>query len=188
MRLLKQQKGFTLVELMLAVAITGIILAVVSSLFLGAFRGWIFNLQHLTGNQSARVARDNISKLGRHAQATQVQIGRFDTQQPPYSMLIFTDVKGQNMAFYQLRDQLWQASWVTATASSVDSITPISITASTPLISNGVRAISFFYPNYKNMRHIVFSISINKDVMVSQPDAFNPVALQVVGDLELRNP
>ena len=157
------QKGFTLVELMIAVAIMGIISAVIAQLFTAGVRGWLFSNASILSNQQARTARNLIIKMTRNASASTVMIERYDADQPPLSMISFTDVKGNNYAFYQdtlynddatpkpVANRLVMSGWELSGGVRVPTTDHV-------LISKKLQVFSVYYPNVKDMRNINFSI------------------------------
>lgn len=103
--MVKKKKGFTLIELMITVAIIGIIMSVGPTLLLNIFQFFRMQMARAKVQQNARITLDLINRNLRQATGTSVVISQ-RTSQPPYSWITFTIDNGSGEAlgdygFYQ---------------------------------------------------------------------------------------
>lgn len=174
-------RGFTLVEMIITALVSGMLMVVVSRLFLGSFSGWIYNYSTLVAQQKARIVRDNLIKYGRQAQASTVNISRLNGNVPHRSMLTFTDIHGKNWAFYQLQNAVHVGTWTGSSSAPVVSTPTANI-----VIPNKVDRMTFFYPNLKDLRNINFALTLNWVLLAD--NKMKPVSIHMVGDIEIRDP
>ena len=98
-------KGFTLVELMITIALVGIILSVGPNLLLNLVRFWRLQLGRANVQQNARNSLDLMNRTLRQATSSTIVVSN-RSNQPPYSWISFSIDKGTgaaigNYGFYQ---------------------------------------------------------------------------------------
>lgn len=173
------QRGFTLVEMIITALISGMLMTVVARLFLGSFKGWIFNYSAIIAQQKSRIIRDSINKNLRMARASTVEVSRFNGNQPPRSMVTFTDAEGRNWAYYQFNNQARMGKWVY-------SGTTRTVNTNNIVVPDKVERLLFYYPDVKDLRHLNFSLNLYWTLLSN--NAMQPVTIQMVGEVEIRDP
>lgn len=98
-------RGFTLVELMVTVALVGILISVGPTLLLNLVRFWRVQLGRANVQQNARNALDLVNRNLRQASASSITVSN-RANQPPYSWIRFSIDVGTGAAvgdygFYQ---------------------------------------------------------------------------------------
>ena len=135
MALIKRRRnGTTLVELMVVIAILGIIFSVGPKLLTNVFKLWKTNEARVDVQMNARTTIQLIQGLLRKAEATSIIISRQDATEPPYSKISFTIPKGDSCEFYQLDNELW-INHVSATATTHNRV-----------LAKNLRFVSFGFP------------------------------------------
>lgn len=174
--ILRSQKGFTLIEAMIVVAIMGIIGMVVSRMLRGGMQGWYFNVGHMSSQRQIRVARDTFTKFVRQASAATVIIDRLNASQPVLSMITFVDSAGNSRAFFQKNNQFYAGLW---------SGTRTNVSSTNLLLPNYLQRASFYYPDSKNFSKLGFCFysvwPIPASLGTSIPTALN-------GTVDIRDP
>lgn len=176
------QEGFTLVEMIITALVSGILMVVVARLFLGTFKGWLFNYSALTAQARARVYRDTIVKRLRQAQASTVEISRYNANVPPRSMLSFTDASGKNWAFAQKDNTVVMGQWYLNTSTN---LRVISSTANTA-INGKVERLLFYYPDIKDVYNVNFALDLEWTLLAD--NKLKPITIQMNGAVEIRDP
>jgi prepilin-type N-terminal cleavage/methylation domain-containing protein len=100
----KTDKGMTITELMLAIAVFSVISVVLSGMLLYGFRMWRFNNAQLEVQRDARIAMDLIERNLRQASSATVFISRNSLSDPPFSKIHFDKVTGsgfETISIYQ---------------------------------------------------------------------------------------
>lgn len=177
------QRGFTLVEMMITVAISSILMVVVARLFLGTYKGWLFNYSALIAQQKSRIYRDAINKNLRQASAATVQISRFDGNQPTRSMLTFTDAGGRHWAFYQKDNAMVMGDSYTNTTTGISY--PVTATANI-VLADKVKRLIFYYPDIKDLRKVAYSLDLEWTLL--HDNSLQPITIQMVGQVDVRDP
>lgn len=90
---MKKIRGFTVIELMIVVALLGIILSLGPNLLLNIFRFWRMQIARVDVNQNARKSLELVNKTVRQASASTIIVSN-RSNQPPYSWIQFTVDKG----------------------------------------------------------------------------------------------
>jgi prepilin-type N-terminal cleavage/methylation domain-containing protein len=175
----QSQRGFTLVEMIITALISGMLMVVVARLFLGSYTGWLFNYSSMIAQQKSRIFRDSLIKNVRQAQASTVEVSRFNGNQPPRSMLSFTDMKGKNWVFYQHNNEARMGLWVQSGADRV-------ITSHNVVIPDKLERLIFYHPNAKDMRKLNFAMNMEWDLLAD--NKIKPVSIHMVGEIEIRDP
>src|SRR5258708_3298359 len=146
------QKGFTLIELMIAVAVMGLLALVVGKLVSAGMQYWFETYAQITTQQKVRVARDYVLNNLRYATITSVMISKSNTAEPNSSMVSFVDVYGNTQSYYQQNGDLLVNDWRLGKPSAQTS----------KLISHDLQQFSVYYPNQKDFSHIDFSLYVKK--------------------------
>jgi len=103
---MEKQKGFTLIELMVVVALLGILGYGIVKFFTGTFRVWWQTSQQIDAQQKARTAMDEMSRFIRQARpVTEIVVGQ-QAGEDPNTMITFTHIDGRQMSYYKSGDSL----------------------------------------------------------------------------------
>jgi prepilin-type N-terminal cleavage/methylation domain-containing protein len=137
------ERGFSLAEMLITVAIVGMVLLVVPRLIINTVR-FISLYQAKTAIQrDARAALNNINRLLRQAQSSSVVIDQVSNQ-APHSRISFTHISGQGYQFYQSGTKLY------------------SVGISTAMLTDNLRFITFSYPRTDDPTIISVAITMEK--------------------------
>lgn len=143
------KKGYTLVELMIIVAIIGVVLLSGPNLFKGAFRFVSLTFARGEIQKNARGALSNINRSLRQAIASSVTVDEVSGQ-PYHSRIIFDryipDGSTQQISYYQQGKKLYL---------SVDG-------SGGKLVADNLRYIAFTYPQTDNDSIISISVTFEK--------------------------
>src|SRR5687767_4594822 len=93
--------GFTLAEVMITVAILGIVFALAPKVMIDTYKFFRLTIARSEIQRDARAALDLINRRLRQAESDTVVVDRKDANQPPYSRVTFNTVQGSTLAFYQ---------------------------------------------------------------------------------------
>ena len=129
----KRQRGFTLIELMIAVALVSVIMSVGPTFLMNLFKYFRLQMARSAVQKNARTSLELITRNLRQATATSVTISQMSGQ-PPYSWIQFTIDKGAgnargNYGFFQQGKNLMYMK-----------------NGSTSTIADDLRYIAFSYP------------------------------------------
>ena len=129
---IKKKKGYTLLEMMMTVAIIGTVFGMVSPLMMQMTNFWRLTSARFAIQRDVRTSLSMINRFTRQAQSGTVVIDQA-TGQPPASRIFFyyTDTNGTTVPvyFYQLGKKLY-----------------VSINGRTTLLSESLGYIAFTYP------------------------------------------
>ncbi len=106
--------GFSFVEVMIAVIIITITIALASYFMIEIMRFYKTVQAKGEVQRDARAVLDLINRNMRQAYSSSVVITRFNSAQPPCSMVTFQYIDGSNMRFYQLNSKLYMGRSYTA--------------------------------------------------------------------------
>lgn len=142
-------KGFTLTELMITIAIVGVVMAVGPNLLLNMVKFFRLQIARAEVQRDARAALDLINRNLRQATSTTVAV-KNRPNQPPYSWLTFEISKGTGAAlgwygFYQEGSKL-----------------QFNNRGSTTTISENLRYLAFTYPRSDNAGIVSISMTFEK--------------------------
>lgn len=103
---MEKQKGFTLIEMMIVVALLGILGYGIIKFFSNTFRVWWQTSQQIDAQQKARVAMDEMTRFIRQAKpVTGIAVGQ-QAGEDPNTMITFTHIDGRQISYYQSSDSL----------------------------------------------------------------------------------
>lgn len=150
MRNLKSRLGYTVTELMMVVAIIGILATVTPTMLIQMQNFFLMTSARYEIQRDARTTLDTVNRYMRQAVATSVVM---DTPvgQGPYSRIRFRHVDGRYMEFRQQGAKLIQ---VIGTAESV--------------VSNNLIYIAFTYPHTDDTSIISVSITMGKNIQLGR--------------------
>jgi prepilin-type N-terminal cleavage/methylation domain-containing protein len=103
---MEKQKGFTLIELAIVIALLGILGYAIVTFFTNTYRTWWQTSQQIDAQQKARAAMDEMTRCIRQARpVTALVVGEqagedFDT------MITFTHIDGRQFQYYKSGDSL----------------------------------------------------------------------------------
>lgn len=125
---MNKNKGWTLVELMIIIAMFGILSLSISSLFLQIWR--FYRITHVQKElqEEARMIMEVIMRNLRNGISNTIVISRYDNQQPPYSKIDFYTIDGSSVSYYQIGRNLYQKVAGTQTKVLSRSVTYFAIT------------------------------------------------------------
>jgi len=103
---MENQKGFTLIELAVVIALLGILGYAIVTFFTNTFRTWWQASQQIDAQQKARVAMDEMTRFIRQARpVTEIAVGQ-QTGEDPNTMITFTHIDGRQISYYKSGDSL----------------------------------------------------------------------------------
>ena len=144
MKILKRNRGWTLTELMMVLAILGIIMAGLSIMLVSFTRYWRLNTARTEIQRDARAALSLVNKNLREAKSSTVVIDQVSGE-PPWSRVSFTSIDSISISYYQQSGKLWQ----TVAGKSV-------------ALSENLRTLRFSYPNTDDSEIISVSACFEK--------------------------
>jgi len=101
---MKKHKGLTLIEMVITMAIMGIISIVLSRMYSQGFKVWRHNKARIDVQRDARTMLDLINRKLRQAEAGTITITRDSDDDPPCSKITFTCVQQSTttqISYYQ---------------------------------------------------------------------------------------
>jgi len=149
------EKGVTLVELMLVVVILGVLLSVGSNLFVTGWKFVRLSQARTEIQRDARACLNLIHRNLREAKYTSVTVYKSTTtagvNNPPCSLIYFTNVDNDVISYYQDGNKLYQK--VKRSGLFTEEITRL---------AENLRYIYFAYPHTDNEKIISVSICFEK--------------------------
>lgn len=173
MRQSGKNKGFTLVELMIVIAIMGLMAGMVSKLYTHGLRFWMDGYTAFTLQTKVRSARNFLAMNARNASVATVVLTRDTATESPFSKLTFMDVYGNLQSFYQSGNDF-----------KVSVEQPDGTTHTQTLIQGNVQRFFAYYPDFKDAYRMGFSL------YVTQVPYANAKTVEVLlrGTIDMRNP
>ncbi len=155
---MKRIRGFTLVELMITVALVGILMSVGPNLLLNIFRFWRMQIARVDVNQNARKSLDLVNRTLRQASSSTITVSNRPNQ-PPYSWIQFTVDKGTGpvvgrYGFYQEGKNLQYMK-----------------DGSTSTVADNLRYLAFTYPKSDDSGIIAVSMTFEESTYAGQTKA-----------------
>ncbi|MBU4350459.1 prepilin-type N-terminal cleavage/methylation domain-containing protein [bacterium] len=136
---IKNQKGFSLIEMMVVVAVLGVIVLGLATFFTGGTKSWVSGQSQLTAQRNARQAMDRMVREIREGELIESSSGE------KYIEISFPDSFAKSNVIF---------SW---SGTPGDPISRSSI----PLI-NDVKTLNFTYPDASKV-HILLEVDVDKD-------------------------
>ena len=177
----KGEGGFTLTELMIAIAILGIASTYVSTIFIKGYQLWKRNFDDLILQQTTRLAMSQITRAVREASPGTVKIST-PAGMPRFSRIDFTDGRGQTWSFCQVLKGKERGKNVYTVKSL---LTYTSGTSVTQYMADYVESLSFVYPSFQDVGLIDVGLTMKKTPYLG---GGMPVLSQLVERVMLRNP
>ena len=168
------EKGFTMAELMIAVALTGIVTTWIVRLFMAGWNNWKRNFDDLTAQQSARRAMTIMVQALREGRPGSVIITN-PVNGPTFGQISFTDGRWRGWIFRQDGNRLMA---VVPLVQGPDAST-------TQLLATDVQAVIFTFPSFADIGLVDVGLTIRK---MPYAKAANPIVVQLVERVMLRNP
>lgn len=103
---MKKQRGFTLIELMIVVALLGILGYGIMKFFSNTFRVWWQTSQQIEAQQKARVAMDEMTRFIRQARPVADIVVGEQAGEDPNTMITFTHIDERQISYFQFGDSL----------------------------------------------------------------------------------
>lgn len=166
------ERGFTLIELMIAIALLGIGLAFITNMFLNGWRLWKRSYDELLLQRDTRDTMALMTRALREGKPGSIAIDSIGGN-PLYSRIVFQDGRGQSWLFRQNGSV---AEYVLTTAQGV---------SSTNFLMRNVTVLNFTFPNYRDFTLVDVSLVASKK---PYSDARQPILIELVERVMLRNP
>jgi prepilin-type N-terminal cleavage/methylation domain-containing protein len=143
--------GITLTEMVVTVFILGLLSTVAGTFLIGGTK--IFRLDSAKGEiqRDARLSIDLINRNLRQSKADTVSVSRYNSSQPPCSMIEFTHVNGNEYKFYQLNSSFYLSEKKASSLTWHDS-----------KIAGNLRNLIFTYPRLDDETIISVSLCFEK--------------------------
>ena len=173
------QRGFSLLQLMITLAVMGVLLNIFDKLLVAGLRGWAKSKRGFEVHYECREGRERIIKALRGAKMSSVRIHRYNAVSPPYSRVCYVDAQGNSRAIFQEGNSIMAGFWSGAT--------PVSVTRNpTEWVVHGmVERFNVYYPNQKDLSQLAFSFAVKTRAWASDE---KDLELLVTGDVEMKTP
>lgn len=103
---MEKQKGFTLIELMVVVALLAILGYGIVRFFTSTFRIWWQASQQIDAQQKARIAMDEMTRSIRQARPVTEIVVSEQGGEDANTMIIFTHIDGRQISYYKSGESL----------------------------------------------------------------------------------
>lgn len=158
----RSQKGFTLIEIMITVAILGVIASIAPDMFVKFYDFFFLSEARTVIQRDTRAALDLMNRNLRQATETSITIDSA-TGQPPYSRVRFTKYgETTQRAYYQQGSQLMETAGT-----------------ATKKVCDNLRYLSFTFPKSDDLGIISVSMTLEKIASKGQRKAIH-VAIEKV--------
>lgn len=152
--------GFTLAEIMVSVAIVGIVFSIAPKLYMQVRRFFFLSNARVALQREARAAMVVMTRRIRQAQSNSLVIDQV-TSQPYYSRVSFNDIDGNYVRFYQSGKTLYM----------VDS--------STRALSTSLRYLAFALPRSDDMGIMSVSFTLEQSIYEGRTKALHMASEKV---------
>lgn len=142
--------GITLAELLVSVVIMGFMMLGVSTFFSRGIDFFRVTEAKVSVQRDARHCLETMNRYLRQAKATSVVLKRYNTSQPPYSMVEFKTIKGDTIKYYQNITSLYQE------------VTNVNGYTHRNLLSDNLQSLAFAYPQTTDSTLLHISICLVK--------------------------
>lgn len=146
----KCHKGFSLIELIISLAIIGLVGLLVSQFFLTGIKLYSITSANIETQRDARVILDVIIKYLRQATSESIELTN-KAAQPPYSYISFTTIAGKSFQFYQVGNKLYLAC-----------------DGSTRVLSQNLYSLTFAFSQFTDLSNVYISLSTKKKTYSGQ--------------------
>ena len=151
--------GYTLMELLMVVAILGIISSVGASVLLQANRYFIMTKTRIDLQKEARAALYLMTREIRQAQSNTIVISNAPGQ-PFYSKITFTKIQGNSLTFQQVGDQLQQ-------------LIPRGAATEKIILSKNLRYLAFTFPRSDQLTILSVAVTLQEAIYQGQTKALH---------------
>ncbi|MDH5173798.1 MAG: prepilin-type N-terminal cleavage/methylation domain-containing protein [Elusimicrobiota bacterium] len=103
---MEKQKGFTLIELAIVIALMAILGYGIMKFFTNTYRTWWQTSQQIDAQQKARAAMDEMTRFIRQARPVTALVVGHQAGEDDDTMISFTDVSGRQFQYFQSGDSL----------------------------------------------------------------------------------
>ncbi|MDH5365235.1 MAG: type II secretion system GspH family protein [Dehalococcoidia bacterium] len=104
---MEKQKGFTLIELAIVIALLAVLGYAIVTFFTNTYRTWWQTSQQIDAQQKARVAMDEMTRFIRQASpVTGIVVSRWDVSEDFNTMITFPHIDGRQISYFQSGDSL----------------------------------------------------------------------------------
>lgn len=160
-RRLYSRRGVTLAELLIVVAILGIIVMFGPDAMTQITRFFILNRARIELQQEARISLSNITQSIRQAQSATVAIDQASGQ-PPYSRIAYTQIDGAAVTYWQ---------------SGTDLLRQVGTNQAT--LSRDLRYLAFTFPRSDDMTIVSVSMTLEKAIYQGMTKALHMASEKV---------
>ncbi len=160
-RLLGKEGGYTLTEVLVVVAILGVIALIATPVMINAIRYFVLSRVKLELQREARAAMYVITRDVRQAQANTIIIDNA-AGQPSYSRITFTKIQGTTMTFYQSGTNLIQQ-----------------VGANSTVLSKNLCYLAFTFPRSDDMSMLSVSMTLQENTYSGQTKALHMASQKV---------
>jgi prepilin-type N-terminal cleavage/methylation domain-containing protein len=155
-KLMRRRKaaGFTLVEIMIVVAIVGVISMVAPKLFIQVRRFFFLSNTRVALQQEARSAMTVMSGRLRQAQSATIVVDSVSGQ-PYFSRITFNDIDGNTIRYFQSGKSLYM------------------VDVSTRTLSTSLRYLSFSLPRSDDLSIVSVSFTLEQSIFEGRTKALH---------------